>query len=377
MMTNFSKCIFCILFSVLSLNSLHAGGVKTYCLVKKSAFCSVSISRYEIFEGRQDIEEELSQKDLKTYVEVLSKYYESARKNNKDDILSLYSAGDGSRAKKESAMKRVPDMYASFFDVARVDINGLVRVSDYALASVSWYEDSGKFIGKWVELLYCPDECWMSDQLMSNISEVEFLRINTVGGGPVSDNDYEFVVKYPLGDNVEYYGEFSASVLYPKLDRSAFDSFNNRISSLFEEIRKEYSGLAAQGGNEFSKGILNILDSDWNNVSSETYVSVIQDGSVVGGSVVNLAVQVSQMDSFVPIMKFQGDEVDFYVYKAVLIGERNFIYIFSVRDGSIIFSQSDLSGVDSLVAQALLTSVVKDAIVDLSRSVTAQDSILK
>lgn len=135
-----------------------------------------------MFEGVHDVANRPSQATLRPYLDVLPKYYEAARKNNREAVLGLYSIEDGSRAKKESAMERIPDMYARFGDVTKVDINQLVRVSDYALASVSWYESSGEFIGKWVELLYCRDECWMSDQLMSSIPEVESLRIITVGG---------------------------------------------------------------------------------------------------------------------------------------------------------------------------------------------------
>lgn len=111
-------------------------------------------------------------------------------------------------------------------------------------------------------------------------------------------------------------------------DLSATPS-SETLSSFVKKVRREYSTLSQQDRKEFSEAVLDILDSVWTSVSIETYVSVIRDGVVSGGSVINLAIQVGQMDSLIPVMKFQGDSVDFYIQSLFDRGEKFHLYISS------------------------------------------------
>jgi len=144
------------------------------CINEKDSHCLFSISLYKDMESK-----DLFSATPGNGFDVLNKYYKLAKENKSSEIIDLYSAKDGSKEIVKKQLQRNPNTYARFHKVAGVKILMSARMGDYYSYKVEWLSDKGEVLTRWLDLVHCPDSCYMSARVLEQSEESYFYAIAT------------------------------------------------------------------------------------------------------------------------------------------------------------------------------------------------------
>ena len=109
----------------------------------------------------------------------LREYYSAAQANKLNDIINLFSQADGSRDITREDLGKNPMKYARFFNIKDVVVMKSAQMGEYYSYLVRWLDKDGRENATWMELVHCPDRCYMSVRSRHQIPETHFYGLAT------------------------------------------------------------------------------------------------------------------------------------------------------------------------------------------------------
>lgn len=328
-----------------------------YCLALHSEKCSVAVSRYE-----KDFDYELGSKENvipRGISELLLKYYEAAKANNLTEIVGLYSVEDGSKSKMEENVRKNPSMYSKFNTVGRVEIYRLVRMADYLMVGVRWYDKKQSLLGSWTELVNCQGQCKMSSLLLSDSSIINFFNIVVLGNSLIEELPVGEVVTYP--EDGKYKASFVFKPEYYETGKT-FPSGNiESLSKLINTLKANYPKLVVgKDANQVLDSLLSLYSSYWPNITSSTYFSIPNKGQVgnSGSNILVFSSMISRVKKVIPLFSVKGNDVDFIFVNFQFSDEDSRLFMFMVDQYGMLISQAELSSQDASIAQAFQSKYI-------------------
>lgn len=325
------------------------------CINEKDSHCLFSISLYKDMESK-----DLFSATPGNGFDVLNKYYKLAKENKSSEIIDLYSAKDGSKEIVKKQLQRNPNTYARFHKVAGVKILMSARMGDYYSYKVEWLSDKGEVLTRWLDLVHCPDSCYMSARVLEQSEESYFYAIATslksmAGVSNEINTNYVEV-------NVPEKSKFPVSMKISTIHNVDFPSSLKRdelaITQFILSLKASFSQLIDDSGQwkEKIEALVAFFDSYWVDVDTQSSFQLPDVGESETRfplrNIWSFSTKLESVKSFTSAFSIPGKNVNFHMLKLTFESSVSYA-IFVVDHSGMLTPRVALSGLDGELAEMI------------------------
>lgn len=272
-------------------------------------------------------------------IELLKRYYEAAKNNDLSMIGDIFSDEDGSRQLIKEKIRKNPSMFSRFHKLKDVEILSSARLGDYYSYKVRWTDAKGKVLANWLELVHCPDQCYMSARVLDQTDESYFYAIATSfspGGLGVVADENTIKIKFPQKSN------YAILVNINTLATEDENSLLN-LSGFLSHLRQEYENIVGKTGSSWEKKyqqFISIYSTYWSGIENSTSFQIPElEGNTVSYPLRNIysySAKMATINSVSSPFLIQGDGVDFYFLKLSFSEETQYLLLAIDEKGHLI-----------------------------------------
>lgn len=341
------------------------------CINEKDSHCLFSISLYKDMKSKS-----IYSASSDSGVDVLKKYYNLAKKNKSLEIIDLYSAKDGSKEIVKKQLKRNPNTYARFNKIADVKILMSARMGDYYSYKVEWLSDKGDVLTRWLELVHCPDSCYMSSRVLEQSEESYFYAIATslksmTGVSNEINTNYVEV-------NVPEKSKFPVSMKISTIHNVDFPSSLKRdelaIRQFILSLKASFSQLIDDSGQwkEKIEALVAFFNSYWVGVNPQSSFQLPDVGESETRfplrNIWNFSTKLENVKSFTSAFSIPGKNVNFHMLKLKFESSVSYA-IFVVDHSGMLTPRVALNGLDGELAEMIYHPYVYSELVGKAKEI--------
>ena len=272
-------------------------------------------------------------------VGILNRYYQTAKKNDLSVMVDIFSNEDGSRQLIKEKIRKTPTMFSRFHKLKDVEILSSARLGDYYSYKVRWIDAKGEVLANWLELVHCPDQCYMSARVLDQTDESYFYAIATSfspgGQGVIADVN---TVKINIPKKSNYAVSVNINTVVTE-DKNALLN----LSEFLSHLKQEYENIVGVEGSNWDKKyqqFINIYSTYWSGIESSTRFQLPElDGNTVSFPLRNIYSHSAKMAGIQSVSSpffIQGDGVDFYFLELTFPEGTQYLLLAVDESGSLI-----------------------------------------
>jgi hypothetical protein len=350
----------------------------TECINEKDNHCLFSLSLYK----NMDKKKLLSVAPEKG-IDVLQRYYSLAKANKSLEIIALYSEKDGSKEIVKKQLKRNPNTYARFHKVAGVKILMSARMGDYYSYKVEWLSDKGEVLTRWLDLVHCPDSCYMSARVLEQSEESYFYAIATslksmAGVSNEINTNYVEV-------NVPEKSKFPVSMKISTIHNVDFPSSLKRdelaITQFILSLKASFSQLIDDSGlwKEKFEALVVFFNNYWVGIDTQSSFQLPDVGESETRfplrNIWNFSTKLENVKSFTSAFSIPGKNVNFHMLKLTFESSVSYA-IFVVDHSGMLTPRVALSGLDGEMAEMIYHPYVYSKLVEKAKEIVGKEDLI-